>query len=150
MMFQSKLPADPTALVLGIVSFVVLVLGCCCGIGSVVALALSIIGLVMAQKSLRIYEAAPENYTSGSRESVNAGRIVCLVGIVLSALVTLFFLIYFAIVGTMASDEIWREWRDLKSGRETERIHDTIYNIESDTVTVDTVFHDSIIFKEVK
>ena len=53
-MKQSKLSADPTALILGIVALVIGFAGCCCyGLFAIIPLALSIVGFVMANKSLK-------------------------------------------------------------------------------------------------
>ena len=67
-MSENKLPADPLALVLGIIGIVVGVGGCCVasGITAVVPLVVSIVGIVTANKSLKIYKENPEKYSDAT------------------------------------------------------------------------------------
>lgn len=84
---NNKLPGDPSSLVLGIVSLVVLLAGCCCGLFTAVSLTLSIVGLVMANKSLREFALDPENYSVTTYKNVNTAKILNIIGIALSILV---------------------------------------------------------------
>lgn len=99
-MNYNKLPADPTALILGIVSVVIVIMGCCCGLFAIGSLIMSIIGLVMANKSIKLYKLNPENYTTQSRSNTGVGQVICIVGIVVSSIFLLINVVYFAIVGS--------------------------------------------------
>lgn len=144
-MNYNKLAADPTSLILGIVSLVIIFLGCCCGIFAVIALVMSIIGLVFAVKSLKEFDEYPDNFSVQSRKNVYAGKIVCLIGIILSALFIIIYAVVFAIYQVNFADkfkEIYREGREQQYKTE-----DTIYNqsIEEETINAsDSVYIDSV------
>ncbi len=86
---QRPLPNGTAVLVLGIVSIVV----CICY--SIPGMICSIIALVLASKDMRLYNANPSWYTSGSVSNVTNGRICAIIGLSLSVL----FLIVICIVG---------------------------------------------------
>ena len=68
---QNKLPADPSALILGIVGLVIGIAGCCCyGFTAIIPLGLSVAGLVMANKSMKLYRLNPEEFSESSRSNV--------------------------------------------------------------------------------
>lgn len=144
-MNYNKLAADPTSLILGIVSLVIIFLGCCCGIFAVIALIMSIIGLVFAVKSLNEFDAYPDNFSVQSRKNVYAGKIVCLIGIILSAIFIIIYAVVFALYQVNFADkfkEIYQEGREQQYKTE-----DTIYNqsIEEETInTSDSVYIDSV------
>ena len=88
----SNLPNATAALVLGIIS---LVGALCYGIVGVIC---GIIGLVLANKDRKLYQAAPELYSSSSYSTLNAGRVCSLIGLILGSLilvVTIFYIIFF-------------------------------------------------------
>jgi len=63
-MNNSKLAADPLALVLGILSLVLGIAGCCCyGITAIIPLVLAIVGLISANRSLKEYRQNPEAFS---------------------------------------------------------------------------------------
>ncbi|NMH27283.1 CCC motif membrane protein [Flavobacterium silvaticum] len=100
-MEKQKLPNATATLVLGILS----ILGsCCCGSGII----LGIIGLVLGQKDRATYMADPEVY--GNFSTSNTGKILSIVGIILSAAAIIYCIIIFS------SDEFMTEFR-----REMER-----------------------------
>lgn len=123
---NNKLAGDPSALVLGIVSLVIVLAGCCCGLFTIVSLTLSIVGLVMANKSLREYAMAPENYSVGSYKNVNTAKVINIIGIVLSALVLAGQIAFFAINGSKITNSIYEEWR-------RKQHVDFEYNVENDS-----------------
>jgi len=85
---QSSLPNATAVLILGIVS----IIGCCFyGIGLIAG----IIGLVLASKDMKLYRANPNAYSNYS--TLNIGRILCIIGIVLFLLAIISALI----VGSM-------------------------------------------------
>ena len=88
---ENKLPADPLALVFGIISIIVGFTGSCCGgYLSLVTLGLSIAGLVMANKSLELYRNNPSKYSESSRNNVSVSRVLNIVSIVLNVICLLY------------------------------------------------------------
>ena len=80
-MEKQNLPNSTLILVMGILSIV----GCCCY--GLPGLIFGIIAIVLGQKSTNIYKMNPENYTGF--ENVKAGKIMGIIGVVLSILATL-------------------------------------------------------------
>lgn len=148
MNFKSKLPADPTSMILGIVSLVIVIIGCCCGLLSIVALALSIVGLVMANKSLKEYDVDPSIYEHKSRQNVYIGKILCIIGVIVSTLFVIVWTIYFIFVGETLGDQFMEKFNQRKElGYEMEA--DSVYTdyemeIESDSIDMDTIRIDTI------
>ena len=143
-MNYNKLAADPTSLVLGIVSLVIILLGCCCGIFAVIALVISIIGLVLAVKSLKEFDQYPDNFSIQSRKNVYAGKIVCLIGLVLSALFIVIYAVVFVLYQVNFADKVKEIYQE---GRERQyQTQDTIYNqsIEDTISQSDSVYIDSV------
>jgi len=145
---RSKLPADPASMILGIVSLVVVVLGCCCGLVAVVTLAMSIVGLVMANKSLREYAENPDAFSENSRKNVATAKIICIIATVLSALLILIAAVWFAIYGKSFSEQFEKgmmhnghfEWNSDQKRSDDFAIKDsTPVVIDSTVVTVDTI-----------
>ncbi|SDQ58886.1 CCC motif membrane protein [Flagellimonas zhangzhouensis] len=77
-MEQQKLPNATLILVFGIISIIT----CCCY--GVIGLIFGIIGLVLANKALKLYAENPEMYEGV--QSVKTGRILAIIGIVLNVL----------------------------------------------------------------
>lgn len=143
-MNYNKLAADPTSLVLGIVSLVIILLGCCCGIFAVIALVMSVIGLVLAVKSLKEFDQYPDNFSIQSRKNVYAGKIVCLIGLVLSALFIVIYAVVFVLYQVNFADKVKEIYQE---GRERQyQTQDTIYNqsIEDTISQSDSVYIDSV------
>ncbi|MEC4004261.1 CCC motif membrane protein [Flavobacterium sp. SUN052] len=136
----NKLSADPGSLILGILSLMIIFLGCCCGIFAVISLVLSIIGLVIANKSLNEFYLNSENYSLQSKSNVNIGRILCIIGVVFSSL---FIIIYCAFL-IFAQQDITKEF--LKKYYETKTTQHTIVRdtVEKNTISKDTIAIDSI------
>ncbi|MCY1503167.1 hypothetical protein D9M68_372850 [compost metagenome] len=93
---QYALPNATAVLVLGILSIVT----CCCY--GVVGLILGIVALVLANKDRSVYLANPAFYTESSYKNLNAGRVCALIGLILAALVILFYVIMIAVFGISA------------------------------------------------
>ncbi|WP_395044056.1 CCC motif membrane protein [Flavobacterium sp.] len=149
-MNYNKLSADPTALILGIVSLVLMIFGCCCGFVVAIALILSIIGLVMAIKSLNEFDANPENYSIQSRKNVYAAKIICIIGTVLSSLYIVMLLVALFFYQINLSDKFKDIYNQSKEIREQSSDSvmlnggkDEIY-IENDSIYIDTNYTDSI------
>lgn len=86
---QQKLPNAIAVLVLGILS----ILTCCCW--GIIGFILSIVGLVLANKDLALYNANPGLYTN--YDNLKIGRILCMVGLginILYFLLTIVSLIF--------------------------------------------------------
>lgn len=140
MNMKNKLSADPTALVLGIVSLVIVISGCCCGFLAIISLALSIVGLVSANKSLNEFYLNPENYISESRSNVNAGKIVCIIGVVLSSILILISVVFFAFQGQYLSKKILEKYYESKEVQHQVEINDTV---KPKVISVDSIRIDS-------
>lgn len=140
MTIKNKLSADPSALVLGIVSLVIVISGCCCGFLAIISLALSIVGLVSANKSLNEFYLNPENYISESRGNVNAGKIVCIIGVVLSSILILISLVFFAFQGQYLSKKILEQYYKSKEAPHQVKINDTV---KPKAISVDSIRVDS-------
>ncbi|RZK12812.1 MAG: hypothetical protein EOO46_01735 [Flavobacterium sp.] len=137
----NKLPADPTAIILGIASLIIVGLGCCCGLFAIGSLLLSLFGLVLANKSIRLYKQNPEHYTSQSRSNTGVGQIICIVGVVISSIFVVFSIGYFALFGSQITESFMKEFNLNKEKNEiqfeeTDSLND---NIETDSIYIDTI-----------
>ncbi len=112
---DNKLPGDPAALILAIVSLLVLFLGCCCGLFAILSLTLSIIGLVMAGKALSQFGLQTDHYAVASYKNMNTAKILSIVGIVLSALLLLGQAVFWFNSGAQISRELFEEFQ--RNGR---------------------------------
>ena len=145
-MNYNKLPADPTALILGIVSLVLGFVGCCCyGILNIIPLILSIVGLVMANSSLKEFNQNQDAFSQQSRSNVSMGKILNIIAIVFNALVVLLIVIFFAIYGTLMSTEIFDRFKNPNNDFEFKIENDSVYNeldyIDySDSTSIDSSF----------
>jgi hypothetical protein len=90
-MEKQKLPNTTAVLVLGILS----ILTCCCY--GIIGLALGIVGLVLTHKDLIVYNQSPEKYDN--YPTLNTGKILCIIGIVLSAIAILYFIWIIKMIG---------------------------------------------------
>ncbi|MGV8992775.1 MAG: CCC motif membrane protein [Flavobacterium sp.] len=90
-MEKTNLPNATAVLVLGIVS----ILTCCCY--GIVGLVFGIVALVLAQKDMKLYTANPELYKNFS--NLNVGRILAIIGVVMSALYLFVTIYMYAVIG---------------------------------------------------
>ncbi|MGL2965774.1 CCC motif membrane protein [Flavobacterium sp. XGLA_31] len=81
---KQKLPNATAVLVLGILSIITF---CCYGI---IGLILGIVALILAKKDLNEYRANPALYTNYG--NLNTGRILAIIGLVLSLIYILFII----------------------------------------------------------
>jgi len=88
---RQELPNSTLILIFGILS----VIGCCCY--GIVGLVFGIIAMIMAQKAITIYNENPEMYHG--YQNVKTGKILAIIGIVLSALVLIIGILSFIIFG---------------------------------------------------
>jgi len=77
-MEQQKLPNATLILVFGIISIVT----CCCY--GVIGLIFGVIGLILANKAMKLYAENPEMYEG--IKNVKTGRILSIIGIVLNVI----------------------------------------------------------------
>jgi len=99
-MEQQKLPNATLILVFGILSIVT----CCCY--GVFGLIFGIIAMILAAKATNVYKENPEMYSDFG--NVKTGKILAIIGIILSVLVILFFVWMVAVLGwdvIMSQDE---------------------------------------------
>jgi|GEM_PF-377846 len=138
MINNNKLSGDPAALVIGIISLVIIMFGCCCGLFAILSLALSIIALVMATKGLKEYLLESENYSLASYKNLNAAKIIGIIGIVLSSLILFAQVAFFVIGGEKFSEEIWKEFRKGQGiDNHWDWNSDSDSEIESDSIVID-------------
>lgn len=93
-MNQQPLPGASTVLTMGILSIVGALV--CCGPFAIV---FSIIGLSKAKSASRLYQEQPEVYSG--YESVTTGRILSYVGLGLSLIMLVLFILYFGVIIAM-------------------------------------------------
>lgn len=99
---QTNVPNAVAVLVLGICSIFP---GCFCA--GLVGLICGIIALVMAKKGTAAYTANPGAYTPASYNNLKAGKICAIIGLSLSALILIIYVIYFVIIGAAFSALPW-------------------------------------------
>lgn len=102
-MEQQKLPNSTLILILGILSIIT----CCCY--GIIGLIIGVITIVLANKATQLYNENPELYSGYS--NVKTGRILSIIGIVLSALYLILIIggIYFLGWDDMQNQELMQE-----------------------------------------
>ncbi len=117
-----KLPADPLALTLGIVSLVIFLVLCWCyGVVAIITLILGIIGLIQANRSLKAYRSNPDKYSQSSFRSVQNGRILNIISVALSGIVTLALIVIALFFGSLFYAIIDGDWDNLRNLDEFEQ-----------------------------
>ena len=106
-MNRNKLPADPLSLILGVLALIIGLVGCCCyGVTAIVPLIMAVIGLIVANKSIREFKNNPDAFDPQSISNVNTAKIINIIAIVLNGII---FLVAFAALifyGTIISSAI--------------------------------------------
>jgi len=90
-MENQKLPNATAVLVLGILS----ILTCCCY--GLFGLALAAVGLYLTHNDLKTYNAAPERFINF--QQLNTGKILCIIGIIINAIMLLYFIWIIKMIG---------------------------------------------------
>jgi uncharacterized membrane protein len=145
----NKLSADPTALILGILSLVIVLLGCCCGFLVIISLILGIVGLVLANKSLAEFYQNSENYSVQSQKNVYAGKVLSIIGIALSGLFIMVFAVFMFFYQQNFTELLRNKYYESKNIRidiqdstkninKTDRMYNEKDSVYSDSVSVDT------------
>ncbi len=144
---QNKLPADPSALILGIVGLVIGIAGCCCyGFTAIIPLGLSIAGLVMANKSMKLYRLNPEEFSESSRSNVSIARVLNIISIILNGLFLLIVIGALAFLGvagmTGAFDDLTNDAYGTDNNWEYEDdfSDDMFMEEEVDSISTDSIF----------
>ncbi len=101
----ANLPNATASLVLGIISILG---GFCYGVVGVIC---GIIGLVLANKDLKLYKENPEMYSAASYSNLKAGRVCSIIGLIIGGLVILTMILAFAFFGTFIMNEAMRQGR---------------------------------------
>ena len=97
-MENRKLPNETTILILGIAS----ILTCCCY--GVLGLIIGIVALVLAKKDMDIYNANPGVFDEP--RNINIGKILAIIGIVLSAIYLIFNIYLITVLGEKGIKEM--------------------------------------------
>lgn len=105
---RQQLPNSTLILVFGILSIV----GCCCW--GVVGLIFGIIALIMAKRATEIYNSNPEMYTG--YQNVKSGRILAIIGIVLSSIALIANIAGLVIYGWDGIEQMQREMMEQYGG----------------------------------
>jgi len=93
-----ELPNATTIMVLGILSLVF------CWCYGVIGLVLGILAVSLSSPQRRTYREHPDDYTEVSYRNMNVGRICGIIGICISAVILLFWVVFFFLftAGTLA------------------------------------------------
>lgn len=100
---QIAVPNSAAVLVLGILSIVF------CFCYGIIGLVLGIIALVLAGKANAIYKANPTNFTLSSFNNLKAGKICGIIGTILSALMLVYVIVVFFIIGAAMTGLPWSQ-----------------------------------------
>jgi hypothetical protein len=102
-MENQKLPNATAVLVLGILS----ILTCWCY--GIIGVILGVIALFLSSSDLKLYRQNPQDFDN--YQNLNVGRILAIIGLVLSALTLLFFIWVIAFFGmeAMQNPELMQE-----------------------------------------
>ena len=98
---QIAVPNSAAVLVLGILSIVF------CFCYGFIGLVLGIIAIVLAGKANAIYNENPSNYTLSSFNNLKAGKICAIIGTILSALMLVYVIVVFFIIGVAMMGMSW-------------------------------------------
>lgn len=113
-MNNNTLPADPSSLIIGIVALVIGIAGCCCyGIIAIVPLILGIIGLIMANRSIKEYDANPDGFSAVSRSNMVTAKVINIIAVVFNGILFLFFGIALLIYGSILSAAVFGGLQDI-------------------------------------
>ncbi|MBQ4821244.1 CCC motif membrane protein [Aquimarina sp. MMG016] len=101
-MEKQTLPNSTLILVFGILSLV----GCCCS--GFIGLIFAIIALVLAKKATTLYTENPELYDGYN--NVKTGKILAIIGLILSSIATIYSIWVLATVGTEGYQQMIEEF----------------------------------------
>lgn len=102
MEMNQKLPNATATLVLGILSIVT------CWCYGVLGLILGIVAMVISKKAVQMYKESPESYSDYG--NVKAGRITALIGIILSSIYLIIFIVMLLTIGFSGYQEMLQDY----------------------------------------
>lgn len=105
---RQQLPNSTLILVFGILSIV----GCCCW--GIIGLIFGIVALIMSKKAIELYNADPHMYMG--YQNVKTGRILAIIGIVLSTIALLVNIVFLVLYGLDGMEEFQREMMENYGG----------------------------------
>lgn len=100
---QQSLPNATAVLVLGILSIVL------CFCYGIVGAILGIIALVLSGKANKLYNSTPTTYTESSYKNMKAGKVCAIIGLSLSSLYILYFIIVLSFYGALLTSMPWEQ-----------------------------------------
>lgn len=103
-MQRENLPNSTLILVFGILS----ILTCCCW--GILGLIFGILAVIMAKRAKEVYLAEPELYKGYN--NVKTGRILGIIGIILSAIYLILTIVSISIYGWDGIQEMSRQWME--------------------------------------
>ena len=109
---HNRLSADPAAMILGILSILLSLTACCCSWLFFIPAIMSIIGLVLANKSIKMYAESPDNFIPSSIKNVQTAKVLNIIGVILSGLFFLVFLVRIIFLGSAISTSILDDFRN--------------------------------------
>lgn len=130
-MNKSELPAGSTPLTLGIIALSIIVIGFCCGPIAIVSLVLSIIGLVKAINNITTYQENPDAYTKSSYKNSKTAKILNIIAVSLSGIITLFWVAYYVIYGSLLFSSLNQFSRALENAEKNMENKTEYYNQEN-------------------
>lgn len=103
-MEKRNLPNATAVLTLGILS----ILTCCCW--GFIGLTLGIIALFLYRKDIKLYQESPELYLN--YQNLNIGRILAIIGVVLSAIYFIINIYLYAVIGEQGMKDIMENLKE--------------------------------------
>lgn len=100
---QVAVPNSTAVLVLGICSIFP---GCFCA--GIIGIVCGIIALVLANKAMAAYKTNPNAYTQASFNNLKAGKVCGIIGLCLSTLILIFYVVYIVALGAAFSMIPWQ------------------------------------------
>lgn len=154
-MNEEKLPGESTITTLWIVGISLTLLSFCCALfTSLAGVIVSIVAIRKANKNERLFHENPEVYSPYSLSTVKTGKIVSIITLIISSLVTMFYTLYIVLIGsTFLVPFMMHDWdSDLHSIEDDatwdqETVDDwteEFEEIDSDTLLIESMELDSI------
>jgi SNF family Na+-dependent transporter len=112
---QQPVPNSMGAFVLGIVSICTSIILCCC-YGYIIGLITSIIGLVLANGAMKAYNQNPDAYTEASFRKAKNGRLISIIGLILSLIIILLVIVAVVLQATGNMPEGFEQYQKYNRG----------------------------------
>ncbi len=95
------LPNSTAVLVLGILSIAT------CWCFGIIGLAMGVIALIMSNKASKEYNEHYGQYSESSYKNMQAGKICAIIGVCLSAIILVYYIVYAIFIGVIFSTLPW-------------------------------------------